>query len=71
VPTVKDLRIEARLTTFQLAAKADVSISSISRMEQGKHAVKRLIVTRVLHALSQELGHPLTPEDVDGLKIID
>jgi transcriptional regulator with XRE-family HTH domain len=71
VPTVKDLRIEARLTAFQLAAKADVSISSINRMEQGKRAVKRLIVTRVLYALSQELGRTLTPEDVDGLKIID
>ena len=71
MPTVRDLRIEAGLTAFQLAVKADVSISSINRLEQGKRPVKRLIVSRVLNALSQELGRPLTFETVSGLKTVE
>ena len=71
MPTVRDLRIEAGLTAFQLAVKADVSISSINRLEQGKRPVKRLVISRVLNALSQELGRPLTFETVSGLKIVE
>ncbi len=69
--TLRDLRIEARLTTVQLAHKSEVSLSSINRMEQGKSAVKRLIATRVLHTLSQELGRPLTIDEVEGLRLVD
>jgi len=68
---MRDLRIEARLTTFQLASKSGVSISSINRIESGRHAMKRLIVAKVLYALSQELGRTVTLEDIQGLQIVD
>jgi transcriptional regulator with XRE-family HTH domain len=71
MPTLRDLRIEARLTTVQLSAKSNVSLSSINRMERGKRAVKRLMATRVLYALSQELGRTIMIDDVEGLQIVD
>lgn len=69
--TIRDLRIEAGLTTVQLSARADVSLSSINRMERGKSAVKRVIAVRVLRVLSQELGRTLTVDDVEGLSLVD
>lgn len=69
--TVKDLRIEARLTVLQLAAQAGVSISSINRIEHSKNPVKRLVASKVLHTLSQALGRQIRIEDVEGLELAD
>ena len=71
MPTMRDLRIEAGLTTVELSTKSRVSLSSINRMEREKKPVKRLIATRVLHALSQELGRTITIDDVERLRLID
>jgi transcriptional regulator with XRE-family HTH domain len=63
--TIKDLRIEAGLTAFELAGKASVSTSSINRMENLKNPVKRLVVSKTLRALSQELGRPISLNDIE------
>jgi transcriptional regulator with XRE-family HTH domain len=65
--TIKDLRIEAGLTAFELAGKASVSTSSINRMENQKSPVKRLVVSKTLRVLSQELGRNISLNDVDIL----
>jgi DNA-binding XRE family transcriptional regulator len=69
VPTLKELREEAGLTAFNLAAQADVSLSTINRMETGKEAVSRRIAYQVLNVLSNRLGRRITVEDVNGLNI--
>lgn len=66
--TVKELRQEAGWTVFTLAAQADVSIPTISRMERGD-AVSLLVANKVLRALSKELGRKITAEDA-GVSII-
>jgi transcriptional regulator with XRE-family HTH domain len=63
--TIKDLRIEAGLTAFEFAGKASVSTSSINRMENLKNPVKRLVVSKTLRALSQELGRPISLNDIE------
>lgn len=68
---MRDLRIEAGLTIFELAAQSGVSISSINRMEHAKQPVKRLIVSRVLRALSKALGRQLSIDDIEGLQLAD
>jgi transcriptional regulator with XRE-family HTH domain len=68
---VKDLRIEARLTVLQLAAQSGVSISSINRIEHTKTPIKRLVVAKVLHTLSQILGRQIRIEDIEGLQLAD
>ena len=69
--TVKDLRIEARLTILQLAAQSGVSISSINRIEHAKNPVKRLVLSKVLHTLSQALGRQISINDIEGLTLAD
>jgi transcriptional regulator with XRE-family HTH domain len=65
--TIKDLRLEAGLSAFELAGKADVSISSINRMETMKKPVRRLVAMKTLKALSQELGRNVGLNDVEVL----
>jgi transcriptional regulator with XRE-family HTH domain len=66
--TLKDLREQAGLTAFDLAAQADVSLSTINRMERGD-AVTRLIAYKVLNTLSNRLGRKVDIDDVEGLNI--
>jgi transcriptional regulator with XRE-family HTH domain len=66
--TLRDLREQAGLTAFDLAAQADVSLSTINRMERGD-AVTRLIAYKVLNTLSNRLGRKIDIGDVEGLNI--
>jgi transcriptional regulator with XRE-family HTH domain len=66
--TLRDLREQAGLTAFDLAAQADVSLSTINRMERGD-AVTRLIAYKVLNTLSNRLGRKIDIDDVEGLNI--
>jgi transcriptional regulator with XRE-family HTH domain len=65
--TIKDLRIEAGLSSLELASKASVSLSSINRMENRKSPVKRLVASKTIRVLSQELGRNISLGDVDIL----
>jgi len=71
--SLKELRQEKGITAFALAVKANVSLSTITRMESGdeKRAVSRLIANKVLSTLSSELGRAITIKDVDNLKILE
>jgi transcriptional regulator with XRE-family HTH domain len=65
--TIKDLRIEAGLSALELASKASVSLSSINRMENKKSPVKRLVASKTVRALSQELRRNINLNDVEIL----
>jgi transcriptional regulator with XRE-family HTH domain len=69
MPTIKALREEARLSTFDLAVKSAVSISSINRMENSKRAVKKLTALKVLDALNRMLGTEYKIEDIEILLV--
>lgn len=69
VPTFKQLREEAGLTAFDLAAKADVSLSTVNRMEYGTTQVSRRMAYKVLNVISKEIGRRVSIEEVEGLKI--
>ena len=68
-PSLKQLRLKAGLSVFNLAVKADVSISTINRMEKGNRTVSLLSVNKVLNALSSELKRELTIDSVQSLNI--
>ena len=68
VSTLRDLREQAGLTAFDLAAQADVSLSTINRMARGD-SVSRLIAYKVLNILSSRLGRRIEIDDVEGLKV--
>lgn len=68
--SLKQIRQEAGLSGQQLAGLADVSLSTINRMEKGQPPVKLLTAGRVIHALGQHIGRNLTFDDIGGLQII-
>ena len=67
--SLKQLRLKAGLSVFNLAVKAGVSISTINRLEKGNRTVSLLSVNRVLNALSEELKREITLEDIQPLNI--
>ncbi len=66
---LKQLRQEAGLTGFKLAALADVSMPTISRMERGDK-VSIITANKVLRTLSEQLGRKITLEEA-GVHIIE
>jgi transcriptional regulator with XRE-family HTH domain len=64
MPTIRQLREDAGLTTTELAAKAGVSVQTLYRIERGE-PVSRMYVARVCKALN------VAPDMVQGLKIKD
>lgn len=71
MPTIKDLRLEARLTKVELSQKSGVSTASISRIEKGEIAVRRLIALKVLDALSTKLNRRLDINQIESLMLAD
>lgn len=71
MPSLRYLRNKSGMTALQLAASADVSISTINRMERGKMAVSQRIAYKVLNVLSEKLGYRLEIEDVEDLQVKD
>ena len=63
MPTIKELREEKGLTQMELCQRAMVSISALSRMENGK-PVNRLTFSRVCRALGVRMA------DVSGVDVI-
>jgi transcriptional regulator with XRE-family HTH domain len=61
---------EALMTQKQVADETRLSPGTVSRMANG-HPTSRLSVRKVLHLLSQKLGHKIEIEDVEGLNITD
>lgn len=70
VSTMKELREEAGLTAFKLAQEAEVSLSTVNRMEYGHAPVTKRIANQVLSVLSQHLGRKVTIQDVKGLNVL-
>ena len=66
--TLKELREQAGLTAFALAGEANVSLSTINRMERGD-SVTRVTAYKVLNVLSSRLGRRFETNDVEGLHI--
>ncbi len=67
--TLKELREEAGMTAMDLAVLADVSLSTVNRMEAGRMPVTRLIANKVLNALSSKIGFKIKIEQVENLKV--
>jgi hypothetical protein len=68
VPTLEDLRLEARLPVAALARKAGLDMKTVKRALNGIPVTKVKAVA-ILSALSAELERPIKLEDVEGLNI--
>jgi hypothetical protein len=68
--TLAELIEEALMTNTEVAAKAKLSVGTVSRMVNG-HPTSRLSVRKVLAVLSEKLGRRIDISEVKGLNISD
>lgn len=68
--TLKDLRLEARISQRQLAILAELDHATIKRAEAGI-PVYDATAARICYALSLKLGRPISLSDVEDLRIIN
>jgi transcriptional regulator with XRE-family HTH domain len=66
--TLKDLRFQSGLSLSQIARRANVATSTVSRAEQGE-PIQELKATQIARALSELLGKRIRVEDIDGLNV--
>lgn len=66
--TFRDLRVRAGLKLARLAREADISPSSIYRIENGEK-VTRELVQAALNVINDRLRSSYTIEDIEGLNL--
>ena len=69
VSSFKELREESGYTIFKLAQAADVSLSTVNRMEYGNGTVTRRIANQVLNVIGERIGRKVTLEEIEGLRL--
>ncbi len=67
--TLKELRLEARLSVNALSKLAKVDRMTIDRAESGT-PVQDVKAYAIVQVLAQQLGRKLRLEDVEGLNIL-
>jgi predicted transcriptional regulator len=68
MPTIRELRLRARLSVNRLARLADVDYKTAQRADEGL-PIQQLKAMALVEALSRELGKPITLEEIDDLHI--
>lgn len=69
MPTLKQLRLEARLSVSQLARLANLDRGTVERAESG-HAVQEVKAYAILSTLNNQLGQRYTLDQITGLNIL-
>lgn len=69
MPTLKELRLEARLSIAELSRLANVDRKTVERAE-GKHPVQDVKAYSIVQALAEKLGRKITLDDVQGLNLL-
>lgn len=67
--TIKELRLQARLSIARLAQLADVDRKTVERAEDGL-PVQDVKAYAIVDALSKELGRSIPLDSVEGLQIM-
>jgi len=68
MPTLKELRLRARLSAEALGRLANVSGKTVTRAEEGL-PIQEVKAVAIVEALGQALGQQLRIEDIEDLKI--
>lgn len=67
--TLKQLRLEARLSIAELSRLANIDRKTVERAEDGK-PVQDVKAYAIVSTLAQQLGRSLSVEDIKGLNIM-
>ena len=68
MPTLKELRLKARLTVNKLSQEAGVSHETIKRAEKGERVLD-VLAYQILETLNRRLGTNYTLDDIENLKV--
>jgi len=66
--TLKQLRFRSGLSLSQIARKANVATSTVSRAEQGE-PIQEIKAAQIARALGELLGRNIRVEDIEGLNV--
>lgn len=69
MPNLREIREKNYISRKVLAKDADVSESTIIRMEKGEKHTTEDIAKKVLSALSKRIGEEITIDNVEGLNL--
>jgi predicted transcriptional regulator len=69
MPTLKELRLQARLSVSKLARLADIDRQTVERAENGT-AIQDVKAYAIVSALGQQLGRTIQLEEVENLNTI-
>ena len=69
MPTLKELRLQARLSPTSLARLAHIDRTTLLRAESGT-PVRDLTAYAIIDALSEKLGRKIALADVEGLNTL-
>jgi predicted transcriptional regulator len=69
LPTLRELREMYYISRRELANLADVSESTIVRMEDSKNKTTYDVAKKVVEALSGKIEQTITLKDIDGLNL--
>jgi hypothetical protein len=69
MPTLEDLRLEARLSVAALSRKAGIDMKTVKRAIDGQ-PVQKLKAVSIVDALAEELRRPLKLEEIENLHYI-
>lgn len=68
MPTLKELRLEARLSIAQLSRLANIDRKTVERAEEGQ-PVQDVKAYAIVSALNNQLGKNLKLDEIEGLEI--
>ena len=69
MPTLKELRLQARLSFTQLAKLANLDRQTVERAEEGT-PVRDVKAYAIVDALNKRLGENFSMEEIEGLNIL-
>lgn len=69
MPTLKELRLEARLSISQLARLADLDRQTVDRAENGE-PVRDFKASAIVQALARQLNREIKLGEVEGINIL-
>ena len=69
MPSLRDIREEHYISRKELAELADVSESTIVRIEDASHRTTYQVAQKIVDALSRRVGKELTLDSIEGLNL--
>jgi DNA-binding XRE family transcriptional regulator len=69
MPTIRDIREENYISRKELAELADVSESTIVRIEDARHRTTFQVAQKIVGALGKRISRDISLDNIEGLNL--